>query len=183
MKLVDSPAAYGTVSRFNHWAGGALVLALLGIGLYFHEMPRGDTHTWWRGLHVGVGTLALLLLAFRVLWRALAPSPAPPAGPVWLQRSRGWVHALLLGLIALMVLTGPLIVWTTGRPVDVFGWFQVASPLPRLPVLHDALEEVHAVASRMLLAAVLVHMGAALGHALTGNGRTLMARMLGSASR
>ncbi len=183
MNLTDTAARYGTVSRVNHWAGAALVLALLGIGLYFHEMPRGDTHAWWRSLHAGIGALALLLLAFRVLWRVLMASPAPLDGPAWMRRSRGWVHALLLGLIMLMVVTGPLIVWTTGRPLDVFGWFQLASPLSRLPALHEALEETHAIASRALLAAILVHVGAALWHGLTGNGRTLMSRMVGSTPR
>jgi cytochrome b561 len=42
MSLYDSyKESYGAISRFNHWLGAAAILVLLGIGLYFHEMPRG----------------------------------------------------------------------------------------------------------------------------------------------
>ena len=42
MNLQDTPARYGAVSVFNHWLGAALIVALLAIGLYFEDMPRGD---------------------------------------------------------------------------------------------------------------------------------------------
>ena len=42
MNLQDTPARYGAVSVFNHWLGAAMIVALLAIGLYFEDMPRGD---------------------------------------------------------------------------------------------------------------------------------------------
>ncbi len=64
MSLRDTPTAYGTVSRLNHWIGAALVILMLGIGLYFHEMPRGDELRYWMGLHISIGALA-------AVWHAL----------------------------------------------------------------------------------------------------------------
>lgn len=183
MSLRDTPTAYGTVSRLNHWIGAALVILMLGIGLYFHEMPRGDELRYWMGLHISIGALAFLALAFRVLWRLLATSPQPLPQKPWLQRTSQGTHALMLGLIAVMILSGPLTVWSGGRPIDVFGWFAMPSPIGEQEELHEALEVVHAVGSRLLLLTVILHVLAAVWHALIERNRAAMARMLGAPAR
>ena len=76
MNLQDTPARYGAVSVFNHWLGATLIVALLAIGLDFEDMPRGEEKLYWLRLHIALGTLALLPLAFRVFWRARSVSPA-----------------------------------------------------------------------------------------------------------
>ncbi|MEW5888228.1 MAG: cytochrome b/b6 domain-containing protein [Pseudomonadota bacterium] len=172
MKLTDTPEAYGPVSRINHWAGAALILALLGIGLYFHEMPRGDTRLFWLKLHVALGALAFPLLAFRLAWRAATPAPPPPRA---LARH---THRLLLALIAVLILSGPLTVWSGGRAIDMFGVVALPSPMGKAEGLHALLEKIHAAASRLLLVLVALHVAAALKHALIDRDDAL-GRMLG----
>lgn len=183
MSLQDTPAAYGIVSRLNHWVGAALIILMLGIGLYFHEMPRGEELRYWMGLHVSIGALAFLPLAFRVSWRLWATSPQPLPQKPWLQRTSQVTHALLLGLIAVMIVSGPLTVWSGGRPIEVFGWFAVPSPMGRQEGLHEALEVVHGVGSRLLLLTITLHVLAAAWHALIERNRAAMARMLGAPVR
>lgn len=178
MNITDTSSRYGAVSRINHWLGGAVVVALLGVGLYFHEMPRGDERLYWMQLHIGAGMVTFAFVAFRVLWRLLARTPDPyPQSPA-LQRLTRAVHGLMLAAIAVLIVTGPLIVWSAGRAIPVFGWFEVASPLDEMKTLHEALEGVHALVSRVLLVAVALHVVATLKHAVVDRGG-MLSRMLG----
>lgn len=173
MNLQDTPARYGAVSVFNHWLGAALIVALLAIGLYFEDMPRGDEKLYWLRLHISIGALALLPLAFRVFWRARSTSPAPLPQPPRMQRLASALHVILLAAIGVLLLTGPLAVWSGGRAINVFGWFAIASPMGEMPALHKALETVHAIAAKVLLFSFAAHALAALKHAVVNRDGTL----------
>jgi cytochrome b561 len=172
MKLTDTPEAYGPVSRFNHWTGATLILLLLGIGLYFHDMPRGDTRLFWLKLHVALGATAFPLLVFRLLWRAAVPSPVVP------QASARLIHRLLLAFTALLIMTGPVIVWSGGRAIEAFGLVALPSPIGKAERLHAVMENIHAVAARLLLFLIVAHLTATLKHVLIDRDAVL-GRMLG----
>lgn len=173
MQLNDTPARYGAVSVFNHWLGAGVIVALLAIGLYFEDMPRGEEKLYWLRLHVALGTLALLPLAFRVFWRAHSVSPTPLPQPPALQKASRVPHILLLSAIAVLLVTGPLTVWSGGRAINVFDWFALPSPLGKMPALHEALENVHGLAAKVMLFALAAHVLAALKHALLDRDGTL----------
>jgi cytochrome b561 len=180
MHLKDTPASYGAVSRINHWLGAAVVLALLAVGLYFEDMPRGDEKLYWVRLHISVGMVAFVFIAFRVLWRVAVRSPDPlPQAPALQNLTRAVHWVLLLAMVVLFV-TGPIMVWSGGRAISVFNWFDLASPLGKMEALHEGLEGVHAVAGKVLLVVVALHVAAVLKHTLIDRGGSL-ARMLGGA--
>jgi cytochrome b561 len=166
MPTQDSSNSYGSVSRFNHWLGALLVLALLAIGLYFDGLPRGDARRFWRGLHIAIGTFASLFLLWRVFWRVRpkAAAPVPLHQPVALQLLSNIVHALLLAAIAVLAVTGPLSIWATGRAIPVLGWFSVPSPFPEFRALHEPLEEVHGFAADAILYLVGLHLLGVIKH-------------------
>jgi cytochrome b561 len=181
MNLHDTPARYGAVSVFNHWLGAALVVALLIIGLTFEDMPRGDEKRYWMSLHIALGALALLPLAFRVFWRTRSISPEPLPQPPALQKASRLLHIVLLASIAVLLVSGPLAVWSGGRAINVFDWFAIPSPLGEMPALHKALEIAHGFAAKALLFSLAAHVLAALKHTLFDRDGTLW-RMLGRAS-
>src|SRR4051794_8529450 len=111
MTTRDTRNTYGAVSRLNHWIGALFVLLLLGIGLYFSDLPRGAEKTYWRSLHIAIGTIAMLFLLFRVFWRMRSSSPLALPQAAALQRLSRMVHMLLLLAIVVMVVSGPLIQW------------------------------------------------------------------------
>jgi cytochrome b561 len=151
---------------------------LLGIGLYFHEMPRGEERLYWLRRHVALGALAFIPLAFRVGWRLASRLPAALPQAPWLQRSTRAVHVLLLIAIAVLVVTGPLIVWSAGRPIAMLDWFAIPDPFGELPALHEASETVHGVASQLMIPLIGLHVLGALKHALFDRA-ALRGRMLG----
>lgn len=182
MPTQDSPNSYGSVSRLNHWIGALLVLALLGIGLYFDSLPRGDERSFWRSLHVSIGALAALFLLWRVWWRARSTSPlALPQAPAAQTLSKV-VHGLLLAGIVVMAVSGPLIVWSAGRGIPVFALFTIPSPMAGSEALHEALEEVHGFTADALLILVGLHLLGVLKHQFIDRDN-IMARMTGRAPK
>jgi cytochrome b561 len=183
MATSDSSTTYGSISRFNHWIGAALVLVLLGIGLYMGELPRGDARKFWRALHIAIGTVAALFLLWRVLWRVRSRSPLalPQAPAPALQLFSKLVHGLLLAGIAIMALTGPLSIWSAGRPLTIFDWVSIPSPLPRLRALHEALEQVHSFTADVLIALICLHLLGVLKHQFIDRDN-ILARMTGRAN-
>ncbi|GAB3402483.1 cytochrome b [Massilia agilis] len=160
----DSPTSYGSVSRFNHWLGALLVLALLAIGLYFEDMPKGDARKFWRGLHIAIGAFASLFLLWRVYWRVRSTSPlALPQQPA-LQKFAQVVHVLLLVGIAVLAITGPLIIWSTGRAIPVFDLLSIPSPFPEFRALHEPLEEVHGFTADAMLFLIGFHLLGVIKH-------------------
>jgi cytochrome b561 len=180
MSTQDSRNSYGSVSRFNHWLGALFVIALLGIGLYFEDMPRGDARKFWRGLHVAVGTVATLFLLFRVYWRARSTSPlALPQKPVLHMFSKV-VHLALLVGIAVLAITGPLSIWSTGRPIAIFDVASIPSPFPAFRSLHEPLEDIHAFAADAMLYLIGLHLLGVIKHQFIDRDNILK-RMLGRA--
>lgn len=176
MSLYDTQNSYGTISRINHWLAAAFVVVLLGIGLYFHEMPKGDERLFWLRLHVALAALAFLFLAFRIVWRFVVRSPHPLAQQLTMARLTYAVHLAILFSIPLLLVSGPMMVWTADRSIEVFGWFAIPSPLGKMPAVHEAFEIVHAVASRVLLISIILHVLGALKHMVVdriGTGRMM----------
>lgn len=176
--LRDSTDSYGSVSRFNHWLGTALVLTLLGIGLYFEDMPRGDEKIYWLKLHIAIGSLALVPLAFRVLWRSIGRNPGAFEQALLLQRVTQFIHIVLLLGITVLIISGPLAVWTGGRPIEVFSLFSIPSPMGKMETLHEALETVHVITTKIVLVAIILHVAGVIKHLLFERER-LTSRMIG----
>lgn len=178
MATRDTPIQYGTVSRINHWIGALLVLALLGAGLYFDDLPRGAERSFWRSLHVAIGTLACLFLLWRVVWRMFSASPlALPQKPA-LRLFSKIVHWLLLAGIAVLALTGPLSVWATGRALPIFDLAAIPSPFPTFRALHEPLEEIHGFTADAMLWLIGLHLLGVVKHQFVDRD-SILARMTG----
>lgn len=162
--LYDTADHYGLISRFNHWLGAALVLVLLGIGLYFEDMPKGPDKLYWMKLHIAIGALAFLLLAFRIGWRLVSTGPRAFAQAAALQYLTRAVHIVLLLGIGILIVSGPFAVWTGGRAIEVFGWFALPSPTGEMRDLHELLETVHVVTAKVMLVAIILHVIGAFKH-------------------
>jgi cytochrome b561 len=160
---LGNAVSYSLIRRFNHWLGALLILILLAIGLYFDEMPHGDERLHWLRLHVAIGALSLAFLGFRIFWSLHEIGPIALPQPPLLSRARRLIHALLLSAVTVLILTGPLVVWTAGRPIEVFDWFSLASPVGPMHQLHLSLTAIHAFAGKVVLIALVLHLAGAAG--------------------
>ena len=182
--LHNTAKAYGWIAIVLHWLSAAVILALLGIGLYMVELDYYDA--WYNRLpwlHKSIGILFAFVLLFQLVWRSASPAPEPLAGTSRLeQRLAQIVHWLLLMLTALIVLGGYLISPADGAAISVFDWFSIPATVSAIPNQADNSGLVHRYLSYALIALVVLHVAAALKHHFVDRNNTLR-RILGISDR
>ncbi len=177
MSLKDTNEHYGGVSRFNHWISALIVIGMLAVGFYFNDMPRGDEKSFWLRLHIGTGGLVFAFLLFRVIWRMVTKSPDPVEQEKALNAISKLVHWVLLLSVLVMAVSGPMLIWTRGADINVFGLFAIPTPMGEMHDLHEVMEEVHEIAAKVLFVTILLHVAAAIKHQFISKNQ-VMARMI-----
>jgi cytochrome b561 len=187
MRLRDSSAGWGWMTRVLHWSMAALILLQLGFGAYIVQVVRDDLLTRFAltQLHKSWGFVVFVLALIRVAWRALNPSRPPlPPMPAWQARAARLSHRLLYVLMFLMPLSGW--VMASASPTQdllqmqnmVFETFALPDPfVPGVASVETAAWWVHTVAAAVLALVLAVHAAAALRHQFVDRDH-LLARML-----
>jgi cytochrome b561 len=115
----------------------------------------------------------------RLLWRWRVGVPEPLVSHSKLERvGAHLVHFLLYLALFGVVVSGYLISTADGRPVDVFGWFQVPALLSGIEGQEDIAGKVHLFLAYLTMGLVALHLLGALKHHFIDRDRTLM-RMFG----
>jgi cytochrome b561 len=177
MQLANTKTGYGWAAILLHWLAAIAVVAMFLIGEQFEDLPRGPEKSALMGLHIGLGVLVAPLLLARVSSSLIQKKPeALPQHPL-LALLSSIVHYGLLAAIVVLVVTGPLAVFSGGRALKVFGWFEIPSPMARNHDLHELAEEIHVATVKVVFALVVLHVLGAIKHVVFDRDRTLM-RML-----
>jgi cytochrome b561 len=159
----DTRSGYGWVSIALHWLAAALVLTMWTLGTMSQTDVEADA-AWYAHLHMSIGVSAYALLWGRILWRFAAGHPDPHAGQsAVLFPVAKYFHYLFLGAIGIMLLSGPLMVWSGGDAIEVFA-FAIPSPFAAWRELHDLLRRVHGVTATVIILGAILHILAALKH-------------------
>lgn len=177
MQLANSKAGYGLVSIAFHWLAAAAIVTLFLIGNQFEDMPRGPEKAALMGLHFAIGIVAAPFLLARVFARFVQTKPEPLPQHKLLALLSNVVHVGLALAIVVLVISGPLTVWSMGRAINVFGVFEIASPMARNHDLHEIGETVHGITVNVFLGLVAVHVLGVVKHLVLDRDKTLL-RML-----
>jgi cytochrome b561 len=165
MQFKDTNDTYGWISIALHW----IVLGLLVTQYIISGGMEDGTEASERaatGLHISVGMLAFVFIAWRIIWRLKSgEKPLPPAPPVIGFLSR-LVPKLLLLATAVLVISGPLMVWSKGFGLRFFDILTIPTPLPKIEWLHELLEEVHEIAVSVIIGLLILHIVGGLKHLL-----------------
>ncbi|MFW0765933.1 cytochrome b/b6 domain-containing protein [Trabulsiella odontotermitis] len=152
--------------RLLHWLMAAAILAMLFIGVAM-VATVSSLHGLLVAIHKPLGLMILVLVVVRLGLRfSTATPPLPDSLPAW---QRVAAHASHWALYAMM-LAQPLIGWAmlsaAGYPITLGGSFVLP---PILPVSNDSyaiLRPLHSLVALALFATVMLHLAAALRHAL-----------------
>src|SRR6185437_15272468 len=105
------------------------------------------------------------LACLRLLWRLTHRAPPyPDSMPSWQQKAANVLHGLLYVLIFAVPLSGYFYTLSAGVPVVYLKLVKLPVLMGPDPVLKPILEEVHFTLNMVLLAAVCLHVLAALKH-------------------
>lgn len=188
----DSKQKFSTATVVLHWIVAITLFGLWPLGFY---MARTRSYSLWP-LHQSTGTVLLVVILIRLAWRISNGWPQPVSVYSRVEQVLAKaVHWTLVVALVVMPLTGLISGYAGGYDITVFGWqilpdnpnhaIVAADAIhklrvnPRSEALHDFLQVVHIVVSRILAAAILLHIAGALKHHLIDKDGTLR-RMLGA---
>lgn len=161
----NSKTGYGWLATTLHWLMALLLVALFGLGLWMVSLGYYDP--WYvRGpaIHRSLGVIFFALLVLRIVWRLVNPRPAFESTlAAWERFLASAMQYVLYLLMLLIPISGYLISTAKGRPVSVFGWFDVPA-LIQLDGFVDLLGQWHAWMAWLIIVLVVLHASAALKH-------------------
>lgn len=154
---------YTPLSRSLHWLTAVAITVMLTLGLMMVFTDLREAKHVAEAAHIGVGFFVFFVVVWRVGLRAIEGFPTPVSSP--LQRAARYLHYVLLMVILLLVISGPLYLFTENEPLSVFGWFNVVLDWRSMAVLHELAEAVHKVLGTYMLPTLLfVHMVGGIYH-------------------
>jgi len=164
--MIAGRQRFTALQRLLHWLMAVCILTMLfiGVGMVSTVMPKYLTLV---AIHkpLGVAILVLALIRLGVRLRYGAPSlPADLPEPMRLgaQLSHYALYLLMIGM--------PLLGWgmlsAAGYPVVLFGGVHLPAILAQSDGLHTLLWDAHFYLALVFFALVLLHVAAALFHAL-----------------
>jgi cytochrome b561 len=172
-----------------HWLIGVMIIGNI-VGGLFHESFGEENIRFIINTHKSVGITVLGLAIMRLLWRLTHRPPALPTNyKRWEVGASHAVHWLLYFLIFALPITGWMhdSAWKKAPEIKMY-WFGLFE-WPRLPwimnmeagakeAFHSVMGERHELLGYILIALLLLHIGAALKHQFIDKERELQ-RMWG----
>ena len=158
-------ATYTRTAKSLHWLMAVLLIGLLALGFYMHDLPLSPEKLKLYAWHKWAGVSAFLLVLVRLAWRIGHPPPALPASmsrPMQLAAHAG--HGLLYVLMIAIPLTGWLMSSAKGFQTVWFGVLPIPDLLGKDKETGELLALVHKSLNLLFVAAILGHVGAALKH-------------------
>jgi cytochrome b561 len=150
-----------------HWAAGAVILVLIGLGwvMVYGGLDSAATFDLYQR-HKSFGFVALVLTAGRLAVRLVSSSPPAPISVPWERRLAAFTQGSLYVLTICAILSGWLVVSASPLPVptrffDLFVIPNIARPDPSLFV---SAELAHKLAAWAIAFLVALHAAGALKH-------------------
>lgn len=183
MQLRNSSRRYGIISISLHWIFAIAVYAMFGLGLWMVTLSYYDG--WYHQapeLHKSIGVLLMMGLVIRVIWRHISPPPAAPkTHSIFTRISAVAAHITLYALLFALLISGYLISTAEGKPISVFGIFDVPATLADAGSQADIAGVIHLWLAWSVVILSVLHGLAALKHHFIDKDDTLK-RMLGRSS-
>ncbi|AHE73250.1 cytochrome b [Enterobacter ludwigii] len=152
--------------RILHWFMAAAIVAMLFIGIAMVS-TISSKHALLVAIHKPLGLMILVLVVVRLWLRFYTSVPSLPASiPAWQRLIAHLSHWALYIMMFLQPLIGWAMQSAAGYPITLGGG--VVLP-PIVPVNNDwfaILRPLHSLVALMLFATVMLHLAAALFHAL-----------------
>lgn len=189
MPLTNTSHRYGGVAKTFHWLTALLILTLLPLGWWANQMPYETSaqladKAWMFSLHKTLGVMAFFVALGRILWALAQPKPALLNADHKLESfAAEVVHWMLYAALVIVPLSG----WIGHAAAEGFApiWWPFGQGLPLVPKdtgLEHFMASVHWVATKVLIAALLLHIAGALKHHMIDRDATLRRMLPGTAA-
>jgi cytochrome b561 len=164
--MIGGLARFTPLQRALHWLMAACILAMLfiGVGMVSTIMPEYLTLV---AIHRPLGIAILVLALLRLVVRLRDGAPSLPADlPEVLKLAARLSHVALYALMIGLPLIGWAMLSAAAYPIVLFGGVHLPAILPQSDALHALLWNAHRYLAFAFFALILMHVAAALYHAL-----------------
>jgi len=164
--MIGQHRRFTALQRLLHWLMAICILAMLFIGVWMVS-TIGPKYLTLVSIHKPLGIAILLLALIRLAVRLLSGAPPLPAAmPQPMRLAARLSHAAFYVLMIGMPLIGWAMLSAGAYPVVLFGSVHLPAILPQDDRLHALLWDAHFTLAFALFALILLHVAAALFHAL-----------------
>jgi cytochrome b561 len=154
------------LQRLLHWLMAICILAMLFIGVGMVSTIK-PTYLTLVSIHKPLGIAILVLALVRLALRLRRGAPALPTDlPAPMKLAAQGSHYALYALMIVMPLLGWGMLSAAAYPVVLFGGWHLPAILPQSDSLHTLLWNAHFYLAFAFFALILMHVAAALFHAL-----------------
>ena len=162
MKFLEN---YDLVAKIVHWLMAAVILSLLGVGLYMHDLPKEDTlrPTLYMA-HKATGMMVIFLLAFRVFWRLTHKPPSLARYGETIKKVATVTHASLYFLMFSVPVAGYLMSSFHGYAVNFFDLFKFPLLVGKDKGLAEFFAGAHEYLAYALIAILVLHIAGGIKH-------------------
>jgi cytochrome b561 len=177
MQLTNTKTAFGWVAIALHWISVVGVFWLFFSGDEAGEATTSEAKIPLMQYHISLGACFFLFLASRVIWSFTQPKPVS-LSPSKLDIVAKAVQHLFLAMIAILIISGPLAVWSNAYPIQVFDWFAIPSPFSvKNEGLHELAGTIHSTVRKAFWPLLVLHL-LGVGKSLVINKDRTLQRML-----
>ena len=166
MSRTMTHARFSGAQRLLHWtmAAGIVAMLFIGVGMLSTVAP---SYVPLLATHKTLGVALFVLVLVRLVLRLMLGAPPLPASlPPLMRLGAVLSHWGLYGLMIALPLLGWAMLSTADYPVVLFGNFRLPPILPQSDSLHTLLWAAHRWLAFAFFALILLHVAAALFHAL-----------------
>ena len=173
---------YTQTARVLHWLVAAMIVLQYVLANLAEASDSRIATLALLANHKSVGITILGLAIARLAWRVRYPAPGLPAGMArWQVIASHLSHWSLYALLIAMPLTGWMMSSASNYPVSWFSMIQLPDLVAASEARADVFETVHNTLAKVLAMLALLHVFAALKHALLDRDG-LLARMSSTVS-
>jgi cytochrome b561 len=169
---------YPATSKLLHWLVAVCVLTTAPVAIAMTRVGKGPTQDTLYFFHKSLGVLILVLMILRLINRlAVGALAADPDIEPWQKAVPSVVHTSLYVLLLAMPIVGYIANSAYGAATPFFGLFELPSIVEKNEALATPLFAIHRWVGFLVIALVLLHVGAALYHQFIRQD-TVLKRML-----
>ena len=175
--LKDKRNSYGWFSIVLHWLTAMWVIALWFLGNSSQSLDSSD-YSVWSQWHVSIGVSGIALIVLRIWWRLRSGHPRIKGHSDSLHHTAKLAHYVLLVAITIMIISGPLIPWSIGAPLILFGSVVIPSPFSLGIGIAAEIRQIHFWTSTIIIIISTLHIFGAFKHMMFNHDETFIRILL-----
>jgi cytochrome b561 len=173
MQLSDNKSSYGWISIALHWITASLIISLWFIGNSIRS-EHTENAAWLASLHVSIAACGYVFFLLRIYWRFKSGHPKITGQKKWAHNTGKIAHYLMLLFLILLLISGPIILWSTGADIVIFNTLKIPSPMGYIQGLSQVSHTLHFYASTALICIATLHLSAAFKHMMFNDDETFL---------